>query len=84
MVHGTSPHHFFLETFSTYPPARLASNTITANAKNIPFIIQNIKVIGCKDSPNAFTQCKRIEKKLHVTQGDGSFVTFFLVIIWKL
>ena len=45
MVHGTSPHHFFLETFSTYPPARLASNTITANAKKIPVITLKFLVL---------------------------------------
>ena len=47
--------------FSEYALNIFVSATAITNAKNNPAITINFELFGCKDKPNAFTQCKRID-----------------------
>jgi len=47
--------------FSEYALNIFVSATAITNAKNNPAITHKLIGFGCKDKPNAFTQCKRID-----------------------
>ena len=47
--------------FSEYALNIFVSATAITNAKNNPAITINFQLFGCKDKPNAFTKCKRID-----------------------